>query len=129
MDEVDDLWRRLNELHPRYIICEDFEFRGGHHRAATGIDYFPLQLIGISRLYAEVATHQCAALLQKPAQGKSYYTNNVLKQMGILQRGMATELGHGLDATRHLLQWFTFGAGYKYNKGDKNFIESCVGIR
>jgi len=115
-DEVDDLWRRLKELEPRFIVCESFEFRGGHHRAATGIEYFPIQLIGVARLYAEVAEHQCSCFLQTPAQGKGYYTNPVLKQHGYIKRGMATTVPHGIDAMRHLFQWFTFGPGYKHNE-------------
>jgi hypothetical protein len=114
-DEVDDLWRRLKDLEPRFIVIESFEFRGGHQRAATGINYFPLQLIGVARLYAEVATHQCACYLQTPAQGKGYYTNSILKQQGVLKRGMATGVPHGVDALRHMLQWYTFGPGFKYN--------------
>jgi hypothetical protein len=120
MDEVDDLWRRLQGLEPRYIVCEDFEFRGGHHRAATGIEYFPIQLIGVARLYAEVADHQCACYLQKPAQGKAYYTNPVLKTQGYLKRGMATSVPHGIDAMRHLFQWFTFGPGFQFNEAMHN---------
>lgn len=114
-DEVDDLWNRLEFFRPRFIICEDFDFRGGHQRAATGIEYFPIQLIGVSRLYAVKAHHQCGIFLQKAAQGKAYYTNNVLRQSGLLPRGLATSTPHGIDALRHLLQWFTFGSGFKYN--------------
>jgi len=115
-DEVHDLWRRLKELEPRFIVCESFEFRGGHQKAATGIEYFPIQLIGVARLYAEVAEHQCAAYLQTPAQGKGYYTNKVLSHHGYIKRGMATSVPHGIDGLRHLFQWFTFGPGYKYNE-------------
>jgi hypothetical protein len=115
-DEVDDLWRRLEELEPRFIVCESFEFRGGHHRAATGIEYFPIQLIGVARLYGEIGGDNCATFMQTPAQGKGYYTNKMLKDGGYLKRGMATNVPHGIDAMRHLFQWFTFGAGYKYNE-------------
>lgn len=115
-DEVNDLWDRLDYFHPRFIICEDFDFRGGHQRAATGIEYFPIQLIGVARLYADKAHHQCACYLQKAAQGKAYYTNNILRDNGLLPRGMATKVPHGIDAMRHLLQWFTFGPGFKYNE-------------
>lgn len=121
-DEVDDLWRRLQDEAPSFIICEDFEFRGGHHKAATGINYFPLQLIGVARLYAELQpAGQCACILQKPAQGKAYYTNPVLKAQGHLPRGAATNVHHGIDAMRHLFQWFTFGPGFKYNSGEKDW--------
>jgi hypothetical protein len=120
IDEVEDLWHRLDKLKPRFIICEDFDFRGGHHRAATGIDYFPIQLIGVANLYAAIAPHQCACYMQKAAQGKAYYTNPVLKDQGYLKRGMATSVPHGIDAMRHLFQWFTFGPGFKYNTAMHN---------
>lgn len=114
-DEVDDLWARLDALKPRFVVCEDFDFRGGRQRAATGLNYFPIQLIGVARLYAGTAHHQCGITLQKASYGKSYYSNNVLRQLGYLPRGMATEVPHGIDAMRHLFQWFTFGPGYKFN--------------
>lgn len=120
MDEVDDLWTRLDSLKPRFIVCEDFDFRGGHQRAATGINYFPIQLIGVARLYSLVADHQCACYLQKASTGKAYYTNPVLKAAGHLPRGMATNVEHGVDAMRHLFQWFTFGPGFKYNEAMHN---------
>ncbi|HEY1247747.1 MAG TPA: hypothetical protein VGE97_02045 [Nitrososphaera sp.] len=121
MDDVDDLWNRLHEFKPRYIIIESFEFRGGHQRAATGIEYFPIQLIGVARLYELAGPHQCGLYLQNPAQGKGYYSNTVLKKRGLIQHGMFTKLAHGIDATRHLLQWFTFGAGYKYIANESDF--------
>jgi len=111
-DEVDDLWRRLAEFQPRYIIMEDFEFRG---RASTGLNLFPCQLIGVARLYELTEpTGKCALYLQKPAQGKSYFTDPILKSKGLYKRG----LPHGMDASRHLLQWLTFGAGYQFLTGD-----------
>ena len=117
-DEVDDLWRRLFEFKPDRIVMEDFDFRGGHHRAATGINYFPLQLIGVTRLYELTEpTGRCALYLQKAAQGKSYYTDTMLKKNNYYKRGVP----HGMDAVRHLLQWATFGAGFKYINGKQDF--------
>jgi len=118
VDEVDDLWRRLSKFQPRMIIMEDFDFRGGHHRAATGVNYFPLQLIGVARLYSLVEpTGKCAIYLQKAAQGKSYYSDAALKQRGLHKRG----LPHAMDASRHLLQWLTFGPGYQFLTKDDKF--------
>jgi hypothetical protein len=119
-DEVDDLWRRLYEFEPKIIVMEDFDFRGGHHRAATGINYFPLQLIGVTRLYELTEpTGKCVLYMQKAAQGKSYYSDNVLKSRKLYKRGIP----HGMDAMRHLLQWVTFGPGFQYNSGDQDFAK------
>lgn len=106
VDDVDDLWERLKKFKPRYIIIEDLEVR----RGVAGLKLFPMQLIGVSRLYSLVANHQCACLVQKAAQGKSYYTNEVLKKLELYQRGMP----HAMDASRHLLQWCMFGQGNQY---------------
>lgn len=115
VDDVDDLWRRLVEFKPRHIVMEDFEFRGG---ARAGLNLFPVQLIGVARLYSLISTDgQIALRLQKAAQGKSYYTDPTLKQAGLYKRGIQ----HGMDASRHLLQWVTFGEGYQYVTGKQNF--------
>lgn len=113
-DDVDDLWRRLVEFEPRYIVMEDFEFR---NRARAGLNLFPVQLIGIARLYA-LTQGQCAIKLQKASEGKGYYTDTLLKQVGLYKRGVP----HGMDATRHLVHWLTFGPGYQFN-GGKQLIE------
>lgn len=115
LDDVDDLWRRLVEYRPRYIIIEDFEFRQGKQR--TGLNLFPIQLIGVVRLYSLIADAQCAVFIQKASYGKQYYTDNILKSNSLYTRGIP----HAMDASRHLLHWFSFGAGYQYNGGAKEF--------
>lgn len=116
MDEVDDLYRRLVEFNPRFIIMEDFEYRSGKHK--SGLNLFPVQLIGVARLYELNAPNgKCALTLQKAAQGKAYYSDAVLKKHKLYKRGIP----HGMDASRHLLQWLTFGPGYQYITGDPNF--------
>lgn len=119
MDEVDDLWRRLAEFKPRYIIIEDFEFR---QRARTGLVLFSVELIGVARLYSLVAPHQCSIFIQKASQGKGYYSDATLKAHNLHRRGVP----HGMDASRHLLQWFTFGAGYQYNNGKPQFAKCLI---
>ena len=119
-DEVDDFWRRLHEFKPWRIVMEDFDFRGGHQRASTGINYFPIQLIGVARLYELIEpTGKTALFLQKAAQGKAYYSNQTLKENKLYKRGIP----HGMDALRHLLQWITFGPGYQYVEGKQNFVK------
>ena len=108
-DDVDELWRRLVEYQPRHIIMEDFEYRSGKH--TSGLNLFPVQLIGVARLYEMMAPDgKCALRLQRAAQGKSYYSDITLKSLGLYKRGVP----HGIDAMRHLLQWLTFGSGYQY---------------
>jgi hypothetical protein len=116
VDDVDDLWQRLNRFDPKFIVIEDFEFR---KRARGGLNLFPVQFIGVARLWGQL--NECRVFLQKAAQGKSYYTNEVLKKHGLYLRGME----HGMDASRHLLQWTTFGYGYQFmgKKTTKEFVE------
>jgi hypothetical protein len=115
IDDVEDMWDRIEAFKPRYIICEDFEYRSGKGR--SGLNLFPVQLIGVVKLYELKAQQQCAVFMQKASTGKSYYNDVNLKAKGFYRRGVP----HGMDATRHLLQWFTFGAGYKYNNGNQKF--------
>jgi hypothetical protein len=106
-DDVEDLFERLTTFKPEHIIMEDFEFRGG---ARKGLDLFPVQLIGVARLYYSMFSQVAHLHMQRAATGKSYYTDAVLRKNGLYVRGCQ----HGMDASRHLLQWFTFGYGHKY---------------
>lgn len=110
VDDVDDIWDRLEKIQPRYIVCEDFEFR---NRARAGLVLFSVQAIGVVRLYELKAEHQTAVVMQKAAQGKSYYSDTQLKKLNLYKRGFP----HAMDATRHLLQWITFGSGYQLIEG------------
>lgn len=119
-DDVEDLWNRLRSFAPEHVICEDFEFRG---KARTGLVLFSVQLIGVCRLYEALMNGKPQVHLQKAAQGKSYYSDKLLKDRGIYKRGVP----HGMDATRHLLHWLTFGFGYQFTveklNDPINFIE------
>jgi hypothetical protein len=107
-DDVDEFWSRLKLFVPDAIVMEDFEFRG---RSRTGLNLFPVQLIGIARLYELIEpTGKCQLVLQSAGVGKGYYTDVVLKKHGLYKRGIP----HGMDALRHLLQWITFRGGYTY---------------
>ena len=50
VDDVDDLFRKLQRFQPRIVVCEDWEDRRGA-RATGGVNSFPVQLIGVMRLY------------------------------------------------------------------------------
>lgn len=114
VDDVDDFWARLQKFDPSYIVMEDFEFRGG---ARKGLDLFPVQMIGVARLYSLHPKTNCTLFIQKAATGKSYYSDAVLKQRNLYKRGNP----HAMDASRHLLQWFTFGFGHKFQGQDHDF--------
>lgn len=121
VDDVDELYNRLSEFQPDYIVMEDFEFRRGKYAGSGGggLNLFPVQLIGVARLYE--ARTKCRLFLQKAATGKSYYTNPVLKKMGVYKAGENYQ--HAMDASRHLLQWVTFGFGNQFIGSQTDFAE------
>ena len=107
-----DVWQHWDELkayHPDIIIIEDFEYRKGQR---DGLILFSVQLIGVTRLWAK--QNNATLYIQKAMEGKSHFSNELLKDRGVYKRGMP----HAMDATRHLIHWFTFKAGYQYVKPD-----------
>lgn len=107
-----DLYSNLQLLKPDFIICEIFEFRGGS-RAVTKVDLYPRELMGIVSLYGQQHEGSCVIYWQKPSAALgAFYTDAKLKKEGLYK---ALKGGHSNDAVRHLLHWFVFGPGYKYN--------------
>lgn len=105
--EVWDIYKYLLEARPGYVICEGFRYRPG--QAKPHIVLFPVEVIGVVRLYCHIST---TSLFQQDAsQGKAFYTDDKLHQLGIYN--MHTK--HGRDAMRHFLHWFKFGAGFQFN--------------
>jgi hypothetical protein len=106
-----DLYNNLQMVKADFIVCELFEFRAGT-RARTKVDLYPCELMGIVSLYDQ-QNEDCTVYWQKPSQALGgFYTDAKLKKDGLYK---AQKGGHSNDAVRHLLQWYTFGAGYKYN--------------
>jgi len=103
------LWDALELLKPDSLICESFEYR---QNSRAGLDLTPAHLIGVVKLYGD--KHDCRLFFQTAAKGKGYYTDSALKNALVFN----SHFRHGRDAVRHLLTWFTFGAGYKYNDLD-----------
>jgi hypothetical protein len=101
------LWRVLETWEPQEIVCESFEFR---KQSRQGLVLDSVKFIGVTELYAQLNGARLHG--QMAAHGKSYYTDAKLKQLAIYVPG----LPHGMDALRHLLHWYTFGSGYKYNQ-------------
>lgn len=112
-EDVDWLWHYLNLSCPDHIVYERFDYRRHKHR--DGLELFSRELIGVIRLFAaihnEVVPH-VELYAQTPAEGVAgYYTDDTLKKEGLYKSGNP----HANDAVRHLLQWYTFKAGYQFN--------------
>lgn len=117
VDDVDDFYRKLAKFEPRIIVMEDWEDRRGA-RAKGGVNSFPVQLIGVARLYSLTANHQVGMYLQRPSEGLGgFYSLTMLKQLDLYKRG----LPHGMSATQHLMQWATFKAGSQYINDRRDF--------
>lgn len=111
VDDVDDLWNRLNTFWPKCIVMEDFEFRRGKQASKGGLNLFPVQLIGVARLWVSQSAPQVNLYLQKPSVGLGgYYSLNMLKEIGLYKRGVP----HGMSALQHLMQWAMFRAGNQF---------------
>jgi hypothetical protein len=105
----DVLLQYLIDTKPNLIIYEKFEYR---NRARPGLELFSRELIGIIKLYYAYNSFSTTLVEQTPAQAMGYFTDKKLKELEIYQPGKP----HAMDALRHLLQWYQFGAGYQYNK-------------
>jgi hypothetical protein len=108
-----DLFLQLEFSKPQIIIYERFDYRRGQDRA----ELFSRNLIGVINLWVqrrEAAKSPIKVYEQMPHQViGQYYTDKVLKDSKMYKVGNP----HANDAMRHLLHWFTFGAGYQYNTG------------
>lgn len=99
---------RWFEPYDIYVVYEDFQYR---NVSRAGLDLTPVKMIGIIEFFAEKGDHsEQWYYKQTPAQGKGFFSDARLKEMGLYKVGSA----HGRDATRHLLQWFVFGAGSQF---------------
>lgn len=99
-----DLLLMLQDLEPKVIIYEDFQYR---NRARNKLVLFSVQLIGIVDAYATLAPN-CYVKKQQPAEGKGHYDDNALRRLDLYQKGTV----HGRDAARHMLHFCTFKAGW-----------------
>mgnify|MGYP001203850632 FL=1 len=107
-----DLWDALGNINPDVIVCESFEYR---NQSRAGLVLYSCELIGLVKLLTEMY-RSVELCMQTASVGKGYYSNTLLKKHGVYIAGKP----HGMDALRHLLQWYTFGPGYQYNtKGFK----------
>src|SRR5215471_9094290 len=111
-DQMEMDVRVLNDLlkdwDPHYLITESFEYR---NKPRKGLELFSRNLIGVMQLH-DLTTPTVKFKQQMAAQGKGHYNDTKLKKMNVYVAGRE----HGRDALRHLLQWWTFGGGYQFNK-------------
>lgn len=105
-----DLYIMLTGMAPDILVYEDFQFRINAFQ--KGLELFSVQLIGVANLYAQQKKIEVVAQTPATAIGQ-YYTDKKLKADMLYK---TTTGGHANDACRHLLHWFTFRGGYKYNK-------------
>lgn len=93
--------------HNKYVVYEDFQYR---NYARMGLDLTPVKMIGIIELcqdlYPDVRFDK-----QSASTGKTFFSNDELKRLGVY---WGHGKGHGRDASRHLLQWMTFGPGSQF---------------
>ena len=107
-----DLYKLLAELDLTDLVYETFEYR---NKTRTKVDLTAKELIGVIKLWQDLNPHVHVAD-QSPMQGKSFYSNDVLREHGLYVRGRP----HAMDATRHMMQWITFGAGFRYVQKVRN---------
>lgn len=103
-----DLYRFLKDNTPSVIISERFEYR---NRARAGLELFSRELIGVTNLYAQIFMEPPHELvMQMPSVIGGYFTDARLKKDNLWK----PDRPHNMDALRHLLHWFKFGAGFKF---------------
>lgn len=103
-----EIYKLLTAWSPDHVVCEDFEFRPGIYSQQDALVLTSLEYIGVVELWCDPGVK---LYRQKAAEGKGYFSNEKLKQLGVYKQNLA----HGMDALRHLLHWFVFKEGYKYN--------------
>lgn len=109
-----ELLKHLQWYQPHIIVYETFDFRRHKKAQRDRVNLYAKELIGVIELYEQmvdfVILHE-----QRPSQvmGKiAYFNHQRLKEEGIYKPNKK----HANEAVRHLLYWFNFGKGYKYNK-------------
>lgn len=117
------LYLQLKLSKPDIIIYERFEYRSesayGKAGNLSNVDLFARNLIGVINLYCqeregqnnpvELHTQMPAQVLSK--KNKNYWNDARLKTALVYKVANP----HANDAMRHLLYWWQFGPGFKYN--------------
>lgn len=119
------LFLQLEFTHPDIIVYERFEYRSQAAYNVDNAELFPRNLIGVINLYCqkreadndplvEVKTFMPANVLpskKKNPVAQNYWTNDRLKKARVYKVANP----HANDAMRHLLYWWQFGPGFRFN--------------
>lgn len=108
------MYEQLRLSHTNAIVYETFEYRYTKKRE-IGIELFSRNLIGVINLYAQqqaIKGESIGLYTQTPAKAKGHFSDQLLKKHNVYKIAAP----HANDAMRHLLTWFVFGPGYKYNQ-------------
>lgn len=81
------------------VVCERFDFR----QNKTGVDYTPVELIGLIKFWAEDAITEPKIVWQGQdvKSKKSFWTEEKLRLYGVYKPGQE----HAMDATKHLMHY------------------------
>lgn len=92
---------QLETLTVDRVVCERFDFR----QNKTGVDYTPIELIGLIKSWAEteITFPNIVWQGQDVKSKKSFWTDEKLKVWGVYKPNMP----HAMDATKHLLHYLT----------------------
>lgn len=108
---VNDLYEFLDKHDPHAVVLERFDYR---NKSRSGLVLFSKELIGVMELWCQRQKEEKHIHRQMPGDAKAYFTNNELRSNGVYKQD--SEYPHANDAMRHLLRWFVFGPGFRYNK-------------
>ena len=120
------IYNALDLYKPDIIVCERFDFRKRGVKQQEAANLISREYIGVIHFYVQTQNlklhstpqssyERVSLFMQMPSEGVGGYwkEDSKLKEDGVFNIGKP----HANDATRHLLQWFTFKEGYQYNKG------------
>jgi hypothetical protein len=102
----------IAKIKPRQLVVESFEYR---NQKRDNLELFSREIIGIAILASQLWPMAITYYPQSASQGKGFYSDQKLKSLGVYDEHNE----HGRDALRHLLHWWTFGAGYQFNQKQK----------
>lgn len=96
-DKLAELLQETDELH---IVVESFQFRQFDNKR-DGIVLVSLEYIGVARLFHMMHPDRTKLVMQTPAEGKTFVTNDKIRAIGL----WSPALPHAMDAMRHLLYY------------------------
>ncbi len=98
MSEVKAIWEQLVSHEPDVVVYEKFTSPSAtRHR----VELFPVQVIGVTRLYCQRA--EVPEFSHTASMGKGFWNDKKIKKCGL----WVPSMGHAMDATRHLLYHLT----------------------